>query len=91
MTSNGVQTSDRRSSLTQTRARYQQIIQDLTSDIRPDNKLDRSSFSVNRRSMTEDDERKYQSDDDESEDNDETPENVRQYVKNQSPCIFMAH
>lgn len=81
MTSNGVQTSDRRSSLTQTRARYQQIIQDLTSDIRPNNKLDRSSFSVNRRSMTEDDERKYHSDDDESEDNDETPENVRQYVK----------
>lgn len=75
------QSRERRSSLTQTRARYQQIIQDLTGDARQPAPTD--SFSDGQpQSVTETDPAaRRESSADSQADPDETPENVREYVK----------
>lgn len=75
------QSRERRSSLTQTRARYQQIIQDLTGDARQHAPND--SFSDGQpQSVSETDPALRRETFGESQiDPDETPENVREYVK----------
>ena len=75
------QSRERRSSLTQTRARYQQIIQDLTGDARA--AIPNESFSDGQpQSISETDPAmRRESSGETPADPDETPENVREYVK----------